>query len=82
VSSRTARDTQRNPVSKRKKSRVVVGDSFNLSTLEAETAGSLGSKPPGLQSEFQDSQCCTEKHTGFKKPCLQKINKNNVKKIK
>jgi hypothetical protein len=34
---------------------------FNPSTWEAEAGGFLGSRPAGLQSDFQDSQGYTEK---------------------
>jgi hypothetical protein len=42
-----------------------VGHTFNPSTLNAESESEF----KGLQSEFQDSQGCTEK------PCLEKQNK-------
>jgi hypothetical protein len=47
----------------------VVAHAFNPSTWEAEAGGFLSSRPPGLQSEFQDSQDYTEK------PCLEKPKK-------
>jgi hypothetical protein len=40
-----------------------VGDIFNSGTQEAETGGSLSSKPSGLQRDFQESQGYTEKPT-------------------
>jgi hypothetical protein len=43
----------------------MVAPAFNPSTREAEAGGFLSSGPD-LQSEFQDSQCYTEK------PCLEK----------
>jgi hypothetical protein len=48
-------------------------NSCNPSTWEAEAGGFLNSRPPGLQSEFQESQGYTEK------PCLEKKkpNQNN-----
>ena len=48
--------------------RVVAAHTFNPSTWETETGGFLSSSPPGLQSEFQDSQSYTEN------PCLEKPN--------
>jgi hypothetical protein len=51
----------------------VVVQAFNPSTGEAE-AGRFLSSRPGLQSEFQDSQDCTEKL------CLQKKKKKKKKK--
>jgi hypothetical protein len=42
------------------------GACLNPSTYEAKEGGFLSSRPPGLQSEFQDSQGYTEK------PCLKK----------
>jgi hypothetical protein len=45
----------------------VVAHAFNPSTQEAEVGRVRGQ--PGLQSEFQDSQGCTEK------PCLKKTKK-------
>ena len=47
-------------------SRAVVVHTFNPSTREAEVGGFLSSRPACIQSEFQDSQCYTEK------PCLKK----------
>jgi hypothetical protein len=47
----------------------MVVHAFDPSTWEAEAGGFLSSRPPGLQSEFQDSQGYTEKH------CLGKTNK-------
>jgi hypothetical protein len=44
----------------------VVAHAFNPSTWETEAGGFLSSRPPGLQSEFQDSQGYTEK------TCLKK----------
>ena len=49
----------------------MVAHTFNPSTWEAEAGGFLSSSQPGLQSEFQDSQCYTEK------PCLKKTKKQN-----
>jgi hypothetical protein len=44
----------------------VVAHTFNSNTHKAEAGGSLSSQgQPGLQSEFQVSQCYTEK------PCVQ-----------
>jgi hypothetical protein len=54
----------------------VVVHAFNPSTWEAEAGGSLSSRQPGLQSEFQDSQGYTEK------PCLKKQTKNKKQKQK
>jgi hypothetical protein len=51
----------------------VVVHAFNPSTREAEAIGFLSSRPPGLQSEFQDSQGYTEK------PCLEKQKKKKKK---
>jgi hypothetical protein len=48
-------------------SRVVVVHSFNPGTQEAEEGGSLGSRLPGPQNEFQDSQGYAEK------PCLKQL---------
>ena len=58
-------------------SRVVVVHSFNPGTQEAEEGGSLGSRLPGPQNEFQDSQGYAEK------PCLEKTkqNSNNNKRL-
>ena len=44
----------------------MVAHAFNPSKWETEAGGFLSSRPPGLQSEFQDSQGYTEK------PCLEK----------
>jgi len=52
----------------------VVAHTFNPSTWEAEAGGFLSWGQPGLQSEFQDSQGCTEK------PCLEKPKKKKKKK--
>ena len=46
----------------------VVAHDFNPSTLKTEAGGFSGFQgKPGLQSEFQESQGCTEKS------CLKKI---------
>jgi hypothetical protein len=54
----------------------MLAHTFNPSTWEAEAGGFLSSSPPGLQSEFQDSQGYTEKH------CLEKQNKTKQNKTK
>jgi hypothetical protein len=51
----------------------VVVHIFNPSTWEAEAGRFLSSRPPGLQSEFQDSQGYMEK------PCLEKPKKKKKK---
>lgn len=49
----------------------MVAHAFKSSGQEAESRGSLNSKPPYLQSEFQDSQ-------GYKeKPFLERADKTN-----
>jgi hypothetical protein len=53
--------------------RAVVTHAFNPNTWEAEAGGFLSSRPPGLQSEFQDSQGYTEKR------CLKQTNKQTNK---
>ena len=78
ASSRTARAvTQRNPASEKKEKKnsgkkigqVIVMNTFNSSTCEAEAeAGrSLSSRPAGLQSKFQDNQVYIEKLLSQKK---------------
>jgi hypothetical protein len=54
----------------------VVAHTFNPSTWEVEAGGFLSSRPAWstVQSEFQDSQGCTEK------PCLGKKKKKKKKK--
>ena len=57
----------------------VVVPAFNPSTREAEAGGSLYVRgQPGLQSECQDSQSCTEKPC-LEKPKKPKTNKQNQK---
>jgi hypothetical protein len=51
----------------------MVVHAFNPSTWETKAGGFLSQGQPGLQSEFQDSQGCTEK------PCLEKQNKTSKK---
>jgi hypothetical protein len=52
----------------------VVAHAFNPSTREQRQADFWVRGQPGLQSEFQDSQCYTEK------PCLEKTKKKKKKK--
>jgi hypothetical protein len=54
-----------NKIINKKISQAVVAHAFNPSTWEAEAGEFLSSKPPGLQSEFQDSRGYAEK------PCLE-----------
>jgi hypothetical protein len=61
---------------KKKWGRAVVAHVFNPSTWEAESGGFLSSRPPGLQSEFQDSQGYTDK------PCLKKTKKKKKSRIR
>ena len=51
----------------------MVAHAFNPSTWETEAGGFLSSRPPGVQSEFQDSQGYTEK------TCLKKRKKKKRK---
>jgi hypothetical protein len=46
-----------------------VAHAFNPTSWEAEAGRFLSSRPPGQQSEFQESQGYTEK------PCLEKPKK-------
>ena len=60
----------------------MVVHTFNLSTWEAEAGGSLWIQgQPGLQSEFQDSQGCTEKPYLKRQKATKQQNQNYNKTI-